>query len=35
MDNMVVTHFRNPVVGDASGTRGVIGEGLALVSSTK
>lgn len=34
IDKIVVTHLRNPVVGIASGTRGVIGPGNFGSSST-
>jgi hypothetical protein len=35
VDNIVVTHFRNPMVGTASEIRGVAGIGVAWDSSTR
>lgn len=35
VDSIVVTHFRKPMDGIASGTRGVVGEGVVFDSSTR
>ena len=35
VERMVVTHFRNPIEGFASDTRGVVGRGVILDSSTR